>query len=745
MHRRLEAIVDLLSKADPESGKQLVRAFFIDELFQFLGRTQCLFLTATLPYSTLPLTTCMFTVAPTGGGKSRIKTSLGYIFKEYQQAYSKALQEKLGKYNEYIESEAIVKFGDSDKQASKRDAYFKANSINGFVRVNDQIGTSQGVAQAVNTMKLLKLGSYCHRFDECAKTIVSSNQNTRDFLENLLSFTGGATTIGRTIKGEVLELDATGVSFNIHFFGNEEPLGENPRNLSIFRAFLREGFSRRCFYTYIKERPSYTREDMDVVPDESKFKTFSNHFLSEFNRLAKLGNKVFTFTDEAKKFLKDYKFDNRLPTGNVDADNERIDHTFKCQKMACALAFLDGTFLVDEGHCISAMQYVKESANAYLELLGSIQRSVQSKTDTYPLQIFEELSQKGTLTKKPLLRSLHPSPQGQSSEKWESYIADASKFAEEEGFFLIAEPTKNGRGMQYRLEEMQETTEAMVTYSIKVPDVIEKEKDGVKYLDYKNCFAKGYEVFNTTLDVFSMFSSCLHVSPAIFKDGHRSTDNVEYLGNLAFFDIDNDVTKDAMLTIEDAQRRLFGYQGVIIESMSSTIEQPRFRAVVVLDKPVKGISKESYKQVLNNIAKHLGIDGAIDKSCIEPARYYAQTNKEGGVGVYYSNMYGKPLEWESFLGVNPSVSKPTVYSKAIIDFSHDEVKRRFNKAVQTSVKKYWREGVRNNLVYYLAKLGKEKGIVDADIKQIIENETHGSCSALSTQELESTITNSNRY
>ena len=108
-------------------------------------------------------------------------------------------------------------------------------------------------------------------------------------------------------------------------------------------------------------------------------------------------------------------------------------------------------------------------------------------------------------------------------------------------------------------------------------------------------------------------------------------------------------------------------------------------------------------------------------------------------------MYGKPLEWEAFLGVNPSISKPTVYSKGTLDFSQDEVKRRFHKAVQTSVKKYWREGVRNNLVYYLAKLGREKGIVDLDIKQMIDNETSNSGLPLLPKELEVTIANSTRY
>lgn len=747
MHKRLENIVAMLAKADPESGEALIRAYLMQELFQFLGRTQCLFETAILPIAQLPITTSMMTIAPTGGGKSRVNTSLNYIFGEYQKAFKAEIKRKKEAFNDNVDAQAYAKFGDSDKKASKREAWAKANYSMGFVSMNSQVGTTQGVAHAVSAMQDLKIGSYCHRIDECASVIVSNNQNTKDFLESLLEFTGGATGLSRTLKGEVVELDATGIAFNVHFFGNTQQFEEDTKSLNVFKGFLRRGFSRRIFYTYIPERIEAKREWLDIVPDYKQFSQISSFFTNRFVELLKQENKTFTFSEEAKSFLKDYKIANQAPTGNIDLDNEKIDHVFKAQKLACVLAFLDNTFMIEKHHCESAIYYVQRSAQAYLELLGSVQKSVQSKTDTYPLQIFETLLKEGTMTKKPLVRSLQPQAQGQTSEKWDMYIQDATKFAEEEGFFLIKEPTKNGMGTQYRLEAMQTTSEAIVTYSIKEPDPIEKEDDnGEKYIDYKNCFAYGYEVQHTTLEDMCLYGSFLHISPAVFREGHRKQDNVEYLGNLVFFDIDNDnKSQDAMMTVEDAQSRLFGYQGVVIESMSSTVEQPRFRIVVVLDKPVKGVSKESYKQILNNIAKHLGIDGAIDKSCVEPSRYYAQTCREAGEGIAYSNMYGKPLEWELFLGEDVAVSRPSIYSKVSLDFSQDEVKRRFHKAVKTAIKKHWRVGSRNSLSYYLAKLGREKGIPEHEIKALIEVESTNEGTPLDSKELNAVVTNSNRY
>lgn len=736
MHRALESLVDKLFEQDPESGKDLIRAYLMQELFQFLGRTQCLFETAILPIAKLPITTCMMTIAPTGGGKTRVNTTLNYIFGDYSKLFKAEIKKRKEAFNNEVDAQALVKFGDSDKKASKRDAWAKANYTMGFVSINDQIGTTQGVAHALNAMQDLKIGSYCHRFDECASLIVSNNQNTKDFLDALLQFTGGTTTLSRTLKGEVVELDATGIAFNVHFFGNTQHFEEDTKSLAVFRSFLRRGFSRRNFYTYIPNRIETKREWLDIVPDYEKLNKIASFFTKRFYELSNQENKTFTFSEEAKSFLKDYKIANQYPTGNVDADNEKIDHVFKAQKLACILAFLDNSFVIEKHHCQSSIYYVQKSAQAYLALLGHVQKSVQAKTDAYPLQIFENLLKNGAMTKIPLVRSLQPQAQGHSAEKWEGYISEASRFAEEEGFFLIKESTKNGRGTQYRLEPIQTTPEATVTYSVKAPDVPEEPK---------RCLGTGYELQTTTLEEMCLYGSFLHVSPAVFKGGHRKSENVEYLGNLAFFDVDNDVPSNAMLTIEDARLRLKGYQGAVIESMSSTIEQPRFRIVVVLDKLVKGISKETYKRVLNNIAKHLGIDGAIDKACVEPSRYYAQTCREAGEGVTYANLYGRPLAWEQFIEDNAVVSRPTVHAIAEVDVSEDEVKRRFSKAVKTAIKRHWRVGTRNNLAYYLVKLGREKGLLDSEIEALIAIESSGEGVPLDHKELKAVVTNAGRY
>jgi hypothetical protein len=735
MHKALESLVEMLLEADPESGRDLIRAYLMQELFQFLGRTQCLFKTAILPIAKLPITTCMMTIAPSGSGKSRVNTTLGYIFGEYHKAFKAEIKHKKEAFNDDVDAQALVKFGSGDNKTTKREAWAKANYILGFVSMNNQVGTTQGVAHAVSAMQDLKIGSYCHKIDECASVIVSNNQNTKDFLDALLEFTGGATNLSRTLKGEVIELDATGIAFNVHFFGNSEHL-EDDKNLAIFRTFLRRGFSRRNFYTYIPERIEAKREWLDIVPDFEKFKKVSSFFHKKFFELLNQENKTFTFSDDAKCFLKDYKIGNQKPTGNVDADNEKIDHVFKAQKLACVLAFLDRSFLIEKHHCESAIWYVRTSADAYLALLGSIQKSVQSKTDTYPSQIVETLIKEGQLSKRNLERKLTPVPRNVSPEKWDLFIKDASQFAEEEGFFLIKEKTPNGVGFQYRLESMQETTDAMISYSVKAPDVPEEPK---------RCLATNYEVEHSTLEDYAVISSFLHTSPAVFKGGHRKAENVEYLGNIAVFDIDNsDSSFDAMFTVDDAIARLDGYQSVVIETLSSTKEHPRFRVVVVLDKPVKGLSAETYKNMLLNIAKHLGIDGVIDHSCREPARYYSQTMREGG-GITYGAMYAKPLEWERFLTASVDVPRPVIYNKVDFEFSEDELKRRYQKAVKTTIKKHWRVGERNKIAYYLAKRGKEAGFSDPEIEALIHQESAKEGMPLDTKETKAVVTNAGRY
>ena len=737
MHQRLENLIKALSEADPQTDIRLLRAFVLEELFLIAGGSQCVFTPIIGKTGNLPLTMTFFTIAPSGSGKSAGQNTVNRVFRGYKKVYRNMIQELKGQYNDGIQAEAIAKFGEyNEKNKSKHDAYFKQHASNGFNAMYTQTGTTQGMSHALDAMRRLKIGSYACRIDECSSFIISKSPDKQDFSDSLLSFSGGASIVSRSLKGEVSELDATGVAFNLHFFGNSEELQNNERSLQQLHSFLRKGFARRSLFTYVKEKKYIQREWLDFEPDESRFDTMNKHFAQLFERLVRQENKVFTFDDEAKAYMKDYFCENQYPTGDHDVDVEKGDHVFKGQKIACILALFEGSFLVSKAHCESAMQYIILSSSAYRELLYNVQEEVFRHADSYPIQIFDSLRHGNALSKRELSRKLKPIPRDITDAKFSPLIEEAGKVAEEEGFFLIKETTKNGRGTQYRLEQIQTTPEAKVTYSVKAPDVPEEPK---------RCLGTGYELQTTTLEEMCLYGSFLHVSPAVFKGGHRKSENVEYLGNLAFFDVDNDVPSNAMLTIEDARLRLKGYQGAVIESMSSTIEQPRFRIVVVLDKLVKGISKDTYKRVLNNIAKHLGIDGAIDKACVEPSRYYAQTCREAGEGVTYANLYGRPLAWEQFIEDNAVVSRPTVHAIAEVDVSEDEVKRRFSKAVKTAIKRHWRVGTRNNLAYYLVKLGREKGLLDSEIEALIAIESSGEGVPLDHKELKAVVTNAGRY
>jgi hypothetical protein len=749
---QIERLVSSLKMTCPTISEKLIRAFLFDELFMLVSRTQILWKPAFGVRVPMPLHATFFTMAPSGAGKGQIQPLMKALFGVYLKAYAEDVETGRKKHNDAMmeESKSQAKkdlgikgkgyfedIGEKDKARLDKHAreLYQSKQANGFVKMNTQIGSVQGVAHALDCMRTLGIGSYCQRIDECASIITSTTPAIQDFITTLLSFSGGATELGRSLKAEILDLSAEGVATNIHMFGNTEGFKESPKSLTVFRRFLKQGFSRRGFFTHVTEKIKISEESLLAEVDSSHLSEWGDFFKRQYDFLKGYSGFNFDFTQDARKYIAGIHA--YISNTKNDNDVERGDHTFKAQKLSCIFAMLESSLRVETRHLEEAMFYIEQSAQDYLSLLGEVEEEVLNNTDSYSVQILTALKQGNPMSKRTLSRHLSPVPRDTTDSKFEPLVAEAMKLAEEEGYFLIVERTKNGMGTQYRLEAMQTTDQAMVTYSVKAPDVPEEPK---------RCLAHDYEVQTTTLEELALYSSFLHVSPAIFKGGHRDSKNVEYLGNLAFFDVDNDnKSQDAMFTVEDAQSRLFGYQGVVIESMSSTVEQPRFRIVLVLDKVVKGVSKESYKQILNNIAKHLGIDGAIDKSCVETARYYAQTTREAGEGIAYSNTYGKPLEWELFLGEEVAVSRPNVYSKVTLDFSHDEVKRRFHKAVKTAIKKHWRVGTRNSLAYYLAKLGREKGIPENEIKELIRVESTNEGVPLELKELQAVITNSNRY
>jgi len=701
----------------------MIRAYVLAQLFSLVGATQATFSPVDSSASSIPLSMVFMTVAPQGGGKSRVTHGVNAVFKRARNAYYKLIEQKVLVYNQNVEGIARATYGEASEKAIQRiEAYKKEHCLKPFALEFTQLGTSQGIAHSIDTMRRLGVGGYTHIIDECADEIVSKNQEKQDFISTLLDFSGGKKSISRPLKGEFFQLNAEGIAFNLHFMGNKEALLESEKTFKQFRAFLRKGFARRTLFTYIPKRKIVERHVFDMIPELEKTEKASAYFENVFTRFATSEGKQFIFDVEAIRLFRDYAYHNQFESDNKDADNERNDHVFKAQKLACILAFIDGVFYVSKAHAESAMAYVQESAKHYAELIASVEDEALEESSSYETQILHLLKQSKTPYRvRDLKLDLRPRNKVPKGDAWNALLFEAMQMAEEDGFYLVHEEgdnTKGRRGYVCYLKPMDATPEAVVTYSVKPPDDPERPK---------HCNARGYEVVTSTLEELTLYSSSCHVSPAIFKDGHRKTENVEYMGNLAFFDVDNDkATPETMFTVSDAKSRLSGYQGVIINTSSSTEAHPKFRIVVVLDKPVKNVSSEAYKRILTNIAKHLGIDAVVDKACIEKARYYAQQNGEAGQGITYANLYGHALEWERFMDDTATVARPVVFTKADVSIGLDEQRRRCVKAINTFCQVAYHDGNRNNTLFRCVRWLRDKGFIESEAEQIMRQVTSSS-------------------
>jgi hypothetical protein len=401
----IEGLVASLKMTCPTIPNKLIRAFLFDELFMLVSRTQILWKPAFGVRVPLPLHATFFTMADSGAGKGQIQPLMKSLFGVYLKAYAEDVEAVKKKHNDAMleESKSEAKkelgikgngyfedIGGKDKARLDKHAreLYQSKQANGFVKMNTQIGSVQGVAHALDCMRTLGIGSYCQRIDECASIITSTTPAIQDFITTLLSFSGGATELGRSLKAEILDLSAEGVATNIHMFGNTEGFKES-KFLTVFRRFLKQGFSRRGFFTHVTDKIKISEESLLAEVDSSHLSEWSDFFKRQYDFLKGCKGFNFDFTQDARKYIAGvhaYIFNTKN-----ENDAERGDHTFKAQKLACIFAMLESSLMVEKRHLEEAMFYIEQSGQDYLSLLGEVEEEVLNSTDSYDFQMMRAL------------------------------------------------------------------------------------------------------------------------------------------------------------------------------------------------------------------------------------------------------------------------------------------------------------------------------------------------------------------
>ena len=718
-NKLIEQLVSDLVEVTPSVDRKLVRAFVFDGLFQLVSRAQTLWMPAIMNRKKTAFLSTFFTIADSGGGKGEAKKLAKEVFNSYYKEFSKQVDEKTDSYNRDVTSLAKAKFDFDNESISKKEKtnlvnqandFIAKNRVNGFTKMNTTFGSIQGVAHSLNTMKEVKIGSYCHHIDECASVIISQTTATQEFLTTLLSFSGGVDEVGRSLAREVINLDAEGVGFNLHLFGNMEDFLTTTSSQK-FISFLRKGFARRCFFTNIKEKIDVTVDDVLASPNYSSLKKWDKFFLEKYNELR--GNEAFyfNFSEDARKFVAEIYVDSRVKTSNREADFERGDHSLKTQTLSCMLAMIDGALIVDKRHCEEAYFYVKESAKDYLTLMGQVEDDLLSASELWCFQIAKLLKTTDKpLAKKLLCGKLKPQIRGKISEnEWEELLEQADKALKEEDFYLHREPTANRRGENYMAMKLQRAEDIPVSLSL-CSKVVGETEDGVKVFDMASPYEwiEPQEGDNCKLQDAISYTTCGNYSAGQFKDQHRTAKNWLGGNTMLIYDI------DAGMEIVEAQSMLLDTACAIMPTKSHQKEKngvvcDRFRVFMPLSTPMDFTDEKRFKRIMKNVAETFKLP--FDKATLDPSRMFYPASIEALEQCWYSQAGGRFVDWKMF--DFESLNDENLRTIAFYHNATYNFKGSSKETVERGIRKFflnkYADGNRNHTIFRALRWCKDKG------------------------------------
>jgi len=701
--QRIKEMQAALAAIDKQVHPDLYRAFLLDAFFSLAGACQV----SWIPFNGhkgIEFSSSFFTMAVSGAGKNRAEGMVNSFFSQAHGVIKDRATLLIGQYNHGKEAEAEVKFP-LEKEASKRNRWIDENSLKRFNRSNSGVSSPQGIANALNTMRVVGVGAYRHTIDECAKWILSTSPTKVDFLDSILAFSGGGLSqIGRTLKDGAIELDATGVAINLHFFGNDSSFSVDDKKLERLRDFLRDGFARRCFFTSIVSLPSVTVDDLlkpSLMPEQTGYMEWIQSLANDW-----LNKRAIGFNQQAATLQREiatFMVDCRKRTGNAIADADRGDHGFKAQKLACLFALINRNEYVTASDWRDAVAFVQESAQQYLQLMGAVEDKVYSKLDSWGEQMATLL--KGAsepLNTRQLSRGLSPVPR--STTELPQIINEASESLFTDGFEVVTTRTKNGRGVLYSVRPLQAPETLEVSFSV---------------ADSQEQTCTKYHTARATLEDLAWIALSGNYSPHTFKDEYRRSASWQEASCLVY-DI------DAGMNMEETKETLNGIACAVVptkshQKLKNGVVSDRFRVFIPLSTSITAADGEAtYKAVYSNVGTALGLE--FDAACKDTARFYF--SGDANYEPWFSSAGSSVLDWRQF---RTSAAPPVVkrIELPLVAAGAKDPKALAMKGATTLLSRNWTQGARNVLAFRTACWLKDSGHSIEEARAILEHGGNG--------------------
>jgi len=645
-HPAIEELVDVLCA----KTQQLDRSFFRVEIAYFLGKMAATMRATivTKDRGELPVNVYAIDLAPSGFGKGHSVTIIeNELLKGFKTRFMEDTLPVLAEQNLWVIANNRAARNGTDQNEEFERASKEYRSYGAYPFTFDS-GTTPAVKQLRQKLLMANAGSINMQIDEIGSNLLRETEVLTAFLE--LYDTGQikqklVKNTSDNQRGE--ELDGT-TPTNMLLFGTPSKLFDGGPTENEFYSLLETGYARRCIFGIgLKsiDSTSMTAEEKYQLRTNPANSAAVTKWTQAFYRLADpaVFNWKMEVDDTVGIALIEYH-DDCLFRASQLAEHEEIrkaelEHRHsKALKLAGALAFVDGSTMVEMVHLHSAIKLVEESGSSFQTIL--------SREKTY-VKLAKYIAQIGTeVTHADLHENLPFYKSSQSARNEMMTLATAWGYKRH---IIIKKSFVDGIEL-FKGETLKETDLSKIVIS------------------YSTHWAYNYLAEEAPFDQLHLLTQAegMHWANHHFVQGHRSEENVIAGFNMIAFDVDGGVSLSA------AHELMKDYKFLTYTTKRHTDGANRFRMLLPINYRLQ-LDNDEYKEFMQGIFAWLPFqtDESYDKREKKSESFHG--------GSHFYNLDGTILDVLDFI---PKTSRNEQRQKQIQNLqSLDNLERWFAQRI----------------------------------------------------------------
>jgi hypothetical protein len=577
-HPASEKLVQILCDKTQNTSPLFFRVLVAYYFSVVASQMRCMI--ATKDRGDIPVNMYALNLSPSGTGKGY---STGIIEKSVIKQFRERFQHEtfplLAERNlpKLANKRALRKSCDPDEELERVCKEFEGL---GELLFSFNSGTAPAVKQMRHKLLMADAGSVNLEIDEIGCNLMSNSEVLETFLELYDQGEVKSKLIKNSAENKRSEEIRGNTPTNMMLFGTPSRLFDGAQVEQTLLAFMDTGYSRRCFFGYLKGATKNTKLTKEAIYDLHTNQE-SDGYLDEIaQKLANLAdiinvNKKLVMTKETSLELIEYRLHcertAELLPEHAEMQKAEMSHRyFKVLKLAGAYAFIDDSTELTIDHLHFAMKLAEDSGAAF-ELMLTRDRPYV-KLAKYLAAVGKEVTQADLVEDLPFYK-------GGVSQKNEM-LMHATAWGYKNN--VIIKKAFND-GIEFlRGESLKETdlSKMVISYS---NDIVANFQNEVAPFDQLHRLTQ---------------AQGMHWVSHHLKDGYRNEDNAIPGFNLVVIDVDGGVNMStAKLLLKD-------YKFLMYTTKRHTDMEHRFRIILPLNYELK-LDAKDFKEFMANIFQWL--------------------------------------------------------------------------------------------------------------------------------------------